>query len=428
MKKVLLLVCLLLACGEQYTTTSQAISSYTVLHDLTQAEGQAVRGQPLIVNGRLYGVAGEHGPNASPDCASGTNWDTDVHKKQCPGSVFSMLLDGTDFRVDHAFSQLDSHSKNTDGYHPYAGLSYINGRLYGVTSEGGMSPGCASTTLGKGVLYSMGLDGSDFRVDHYFCSLAGAVDGTNPYGYVIELPDGAIIGTTNNGGASPGLGTVWRLDSAGFYVVPMNSSTGGNPRGGAALGPDGLLYVMTNGSSTNGRGAVVVLTQHLEILEIHPFEPFTTNSHGTDNSAVQEPVVIGGRVLAAREFGGPYGTGLVVDMTDGLVTLKSFEDIPLAAVPRFSNTTGGMLNGNLVEGADGLVYGTSMYGGSHGAGNIYRIAKNGSLFESLFNFPTTPGRAYGGVALGPDGSLYGITFSGNEVFRFVPPTVSQACE
>lgn len=428
MKKVVLLVCLLLACGEQYTTISQAISAYTVLHDLTQFDGQASRGQPLIVNGRLYGVAGEHGPNAVPDCSNGDNWGTDLHKKQCPGSVFSMLLDGTDFRVDHAFTQLDANSKNTDGYHPYGGLTFIQGRIYGVASMGGMSPGCAVTAGGAGVLYSMETDGSAFRVDHQFCSLARSADGTNPYGYVIELPDGAIIGTTNNGGAVPGLGTVWRLDSTGFYVVPMTSSTGSNPRGGAALGPDGLLYVMTNGSSTNGRGAVVVLTQHLEILEIRPFGPFTNNSHGTDNSAVQEPVTIGGRVLAAREFGGPYGTGLVVDMTDGLVTLKSFEDIPLAAVPRFSNTTGGMLNGNLVEGADGLVYGTSMYGGSHGAGNIYRIAKDGSLFESLFDFPTVPGRAYGGLALGPDRALYGITFSGNEVFRFVPSPVNQACE
>jgi uncharacterized repeat protein (TIGR03803 family) len=103
--------------------------------------------------------------------------------------------------------------------------------------------------------------------------------------------------------------------------------------------------------------------------------------------------------------------------------LHESDDIPLTAVPRFANATGGMLNGSLVEGCDGLVYGMAQYGGASGTGGIYRIARDGSRFELVYSFPDAA-YPYGGLTVGPDGALYGMEFNAGKVFRFDPPAVA----
>ena len=87
----------------------------TILHRFNlNTDGDQVRGS-LVFNprtGRLYGVAGEGGQHANhttgQPCDSEDNWKTAVHWFQCPGTLFSMNTDGSDFRVEHAFSQSNS--------------------------------------------------------------------------------------------------------------------------------------------------------------------------------------------------------------------------------------------------------------------------------------------------------------------------------
>ncbi|HET7504847.1 MAG TPA: choice-of-anchor tandem repeat GloVer-containing protein, partial [Kofleriaceae bacterium] len=159
----------------------------------------------------------------------------------------------------------------------------------------------------------------------------------------------------------------------------------------------------------------------LAVTVVDSFPAFPWNDHGTDNTAIQAPTVLSdGTLVMAREFGGTYGTGLIVRLAPtGIVVLKELDDIPLAATPRFSNATGGMPNGRVAEGPDGMIYGTTTYGGAYGSGSIYRIARDGSQFELLHSFEG--GYPYGGLTLGSDGALYGTTFNTSQVFRFVPP-------
>ena len=74
--------------------------------------------------------------------------------------------------------------------------------------------------------------------------------------------------------------------------------------------------------------------------------------------------------------------------------------------------------GALTEGGDGRFYGTTSYGGAHGAGTVYAITPDGVL-TTLYDFATDPrgdnadgNRPGGALILGGDGNFYGVARSG----------------
>ena len=70
----------------------------------------------------------------------------------------------------------------------------------------------------------------------------------------------------------------------------------------------------------------------------------------------------------------------------------------------------------LIEGADGNLYGTTSSGGGNFDGVLFRMAKDGSGFTVLHAFCSQASCADGalpvGLANGPDGNVYGVTFAG----------------
>jgi hypothetical protein len=392
----------------------------TVLHTLTPAGGIAVRGALTEFDGRLYGLAGEAGPNASPNCYSSANWHTLEHTAHCPGSLFSLALDGSGFRVEHAFGRLDEHGQNVDGYHPYGTLAVGHDRrLYGVAQAGGVATGGApgDPPAGFGVLYAYDPahaaddPAQGFATLHSFGAESRAADGEYPMGAVAVTPDGSVCGTAKGGGHA-GTGTVWCWRTSGQFD---HADLPGETYGGVALA-GGLLH-----GTTWGPGMGVYFTADPETMAVRivdSFPSFVWPEHGNDNTPIQAPLALRlGGVVVAREFGGTAGAGLIARLTSaGIRTLREAQAIPLAAAPRFANATGGMPNGQLAEGPDGAIYGTMQYGGAAGTGAVYRLSRGSARIELLWSWSDSA-YPYGGVTLGSDCALYGVTFDTGQVWR-----------
>lgn len=427
--KLLLTILFLVSCttntSPRTTTTIGALDtssdSFIVIHTLTSAEGLAVRGSPLIYNNRLYLTTGERGPNGDGNCSSTANWNTPIHRMNCPGSIVSMNLDGTEFQIEYAFNRLNVNYQNADGYHPYGSLSVDpSGIIHGVTQMGGIPTGGqpGEVVAGTGVEFSFNPKTKDFYTEHSFFATSRAFDGEYPMGIVTPVND-ILFGVTKGGGNWPYAGTIWKLSNGNLTSVPAPGE-----------GYGGLLYAngLLHGTTwTGGEGMGVYFTvdpSTLTVNVIDSFPVFPANEHGTDSAPIQTPTVMSdGTILAVRSYGGPFGTGIITKLdAKGIHVLKEFEDIPLEAIPRFSNHTGGIAHGTLVEGCDGLAYGITTYGGSCGQGTIFRIARDGTLFNVVYNFCGVHGYPYGGLTRGEDCSFYGTEFSTGVIFRFVPPT------
>ena len=153
----------------------------TVLHTFKGgADGAEPWADLINVNGTLYGTTSTGGVSSyceAPGC----------------GTVFSITPSGKE-KVLYSFKGGES-----DGAGPEAGLTDVNGMLYGTTAGGG--------THGCGTIFSMTTPGAETWT-YSFCSSSG--DGVEPDSDLIDV-NGTLYGTTVSGGTYVHYGTVYSL-------------------------------------------------------------------------------------------------------------------------------------------------------------------------------------------------------------------------
>ena len=125
-----------------------------------------------------------------------------------------------------------------------------------------------------------------------------------------------------------------------------------------------------------------------------------------------------GNFYGTTFYGGTSGAGTIFKImsTGVLTTLASF-----------NNVNGANPQAALVQGLDGSFYGTATVGGTNNNnGTVFQLTPAGAL-TALINFAGTNGRyPVAGLIQGTDGNFYGTTPSGTTspqgtVFRFPPP-------
>lgn len=282
-------------------------------------------------------------------------------------------------------------------------LQASDGALYGTTSAGGQA--------GQGTLFRLHPDGSGFALVKSFGS--GASDAARPFGAVIEASDGALYGTTEAGGQS-GLGTIFKVgkDGNGYSVLMSfsGSSDGANPEAALIEASDGLLYGTASGGGTNDNGVVFRIGKD--------GSGFTTlvQFSGTNGANPESELI-------EASDGMLYGTTASSSTNSILGTVFRLQKNGSAftMLARFLSTSTIKTNGaspqaRLVEGTNGMLYGTTSSGGTKGMGTLYQLKKDGSGFAMVYNFSTNntlDGRSpLGDLALASDGMLYGTTFDG----------------
>lgn len=135
-------------------------------------------------------------------------------------------------------------------------IQATNGNLYGTTEREG--------TNSSGTIFQITPSGQ-FITLYNFCSLPSCADGQNPYGGVVQGPDGNLYGTTNLGGANYG-GTVFQLTLEGTlntlysFCSQAGCADGQFPEDGITIGADGNYYGTTYTGGAYSLGTLFQLT------------------------------------------------------------------------------------------------------------------------------------------------------------------------
>jgi len=128
-----------------------------------------------------------------------------------------------------------------------------DGFIYGSTPTGGYGPKPQTLQDQRGTLFKVGLDGAL----SYFFSFSGSVLSGRPNGGVIEY-NGKLYGTTSSGG-SENSGELFEYNLISKVMVKradfILSTTGGNPSGSLTLINE-KLYGMTSLGGANGKGTI----------------------------------------------------------------------------------------------------------------------------------------------------------------------------
>lgn len=165
--------------------------------------------------------------------------------------------DGTIFRITSAGKLTTLHSfDGTDGYIPAGLIQATNGTFYGATYQGG--------TTGQGTIFKMTSAGVVTTL-YNFCSLSSCADGTNPNMPPTQGADGNFYGVTNNYGAN-GLGTFYKMTANGSlktlytFCSMAGCLDGANPYGGVIQATDGNFYGTTYSGGSNDDGTIFKIT------------------------------------------------------------------------------------------------------------------------------------------------------------------------
>jgi uncharacterized repeat protein (TIGR03803 family) len=340
-------------------------------------------------SGLLYGTT----------AGDGSGLDTDA------GSVFVITPRG-ELRTLYRFTG------GADGAAPTSLTEASDGSFYGRTSLGGSS--------GNGTLFRMTPQGD---VTTLYALTDSASGGGSA---LVEAPDGNFYGTSQEGGL------VFRLTPDGAFsvlaVFPAIDMYGAPRLGSLLVGNDGLLYGTTLGLSgpgvPNSPGTVFRLTLGGQIttlaqLEVEPVLQFQGRDgrfYGTTSGSLflfsgqeagsvfamtaqgqistlfdfgdgasgvwpnqlvetQDGSLIGTTLGIASLFSGAADYGSVFRLTPGgaVSTLVHFDPVYLAdGTVLLSQPVA------LVEGSRGVVYGTTLSGGTAFAGSVFKVEAGGA--------------------------------------------------
>ncbi len=328
------------------------------------------------------------------------------------GIVFRIKPDGSEFQVVRDYG-VESGS-------PHAGLTAGNNEwLYGTSAYGGSE--------GAGAIFKLKRNGTELTVLHHF-SWDG-IDGTTPSSRLLEASDGALYGTTQQGGTAFA-GTLFRINpDGGGYAILKNfagAGDGGFPVGGLMEGSDGALYGVCPSGGTFGSGTL------FKIAKSGAGFSTTVNFNGTSGQSAFPSARLhrssDGFLYGVSPSGGLGawhiccgGTVFRVGGTgSGYTLLRGFSQ---------SGFDGREIHGRLTHSSDGYLYGTTRHGGDHDRGTLFRIRKNGTGYTLLRRFLGSGGDAMypeHGVIEASDGVLYGTTYSGGSPLRGTVFKISKA--
>jgi uncharacterized repeat protein (TIGR03803 family) len=272
--------------------------------------------------------------------------------------------------------------------------------------------------------------GQTYKVIYNF---TGGADGAYPEAGLTMDVAGNLYGTTEAGGHTGGncydygCGTAFKLayKNSGWVLTTLYTfqagSDGSFPAAPLVIGPNGILYGATgsggSGCSGYGCGTVFSLRPAPTVCKtaLCPWTEtvlyrFADPPDGANPAYGDLIFDQAGNIYGTTAEGGTYGDGAVYQLAlSGGVWTES-------VLHSFDQTDGAEPAGGVTFGKDSSLYGTTVWGGSHGGGTIYELTPSGSGWTetTLHNFDHNVDGNYstGGLIFDSSGNLYGTTGDG----------------
>lgn len=369
-------------------------ADYKVVYSFGGGSSDGADPEPGLIDmgGTLYGTT-----------SAGGSYSCDYYENSGCGTAFSITLGGTE-KVLHNFAN------GADGATPYAPLIGLKGTLYGTTYFGGSYACYGSSYASCGTIFSITPSGAE-KVLYSFGGSSGG--GAYPLAGLIGV-DGTLYGTTNRGGdfssrhGYAAFGTVFSVTTSGTETVLHSFGShhdGARPGLAGLINVGGKLYGTTTSGGRNGRGTVFSITLGGGEKVLHSFGKGTDGAHPAATL-----IELKGELYGTTSMGGARGVGTVFSITPAGTerVLHSFG----------KGTDGAHPHAPLTE-LKGKFYGTTLAGGSgpcsgdyNGCGTVFSITPDGRE-KVLYSFEDTPdGDWPQGDLLNVEGILYGTTMFG----------------
>jgi uncharacterized repeat protein (TIGR03803 family) len=252
------------------------------------------------------------------------------------------------------------------------------GNFYGTTTGGGVSGCDVNGFWGCGTIFKVSPTGGE-TVLYSFCSESGCKDGANPIAGLIMDDKGNLYGTTFYGGAFSA-GTIFKVDPATGIEAVLYNFTGGSD-GAGPVGPlimdsagnlygtalhGGLISSVCASNDYVGCGTVFELAASGKQTVLYGFCSQTNCTDGANpnTSLIKDSK---GNFYSTTFYGGASGVGTVF-----VVNKKTLKE---TVIHSFTGSTsdGANPHGSLIRDASGNLFGTTMYGGTYGAGTVFQL-------------------------------------------------------
>jgi uncharacterized repeat protein (TIGR03803 family) len=411
-------------------------NTYTKIYNFASGNGSAPRGVLVEgTNGMLYGLgSGGAGGN---------------------GMLFS--LDTTSF----TFTNLQNLTNNssTVGGAPFGSvIQATNGKLYGLTQNGGIT--------GGGVLFEYDISGATYtkKVD------LNSSNGVYPNGHLIQAGNGKLYGLAVAGGTTNShVGVLFEYDrTTSTYTkkIELTSTNGSLPNNSLVQASNGKLYGLTTAGGTAGLGALFeydystnTYTKKVDLTAANGSVPygalvqasngklygltkqggssglgtlfeydFTANTYSkkvdltaaNGYSAWGSLVQANGKLYGMTQLGGANGQGAIFEYDFSTNTYTKKIDL--------TTSNGSQPQGSMVLANNGLLYGMTRLGGANGLGVVFEYDPVNNIYTKKIDFTGTNGsQPYGSLTKAANGNLYGITNAGGTssvgvVFEYVIST------
>jgi uncharacterized repeat protein (TIGR03803 family) len=302
---------------------------------------------------------------------------------------------GTIIRLDEA-GTLTTVYQFADTNTPNGVIQARNGQFYGTTGH------FAGSTV-----FAMDVAGARTTLHTFETSSVEPLLNDRPLSNLFEGADGSLYGTTfytPSFGIVTKPGQIFRISPTGEFATILSAYY---LRAGVIQARDGRLYGTVSGPST-------------------PFpSPFPTpgsvlrfRADGTAGQRFELPEVLTPVAeLVEIDDGSLYGTAIgSADRPPALRHGTIFRFDPatdsFTTRYRFNGPDGSDPVAPLIQGTDGLIYGTTLNGGAYGLGTVFSLDSADTL-TTVHHFAGADGaNPNAGVIQGLDGRLYGTTTNG----------------